>query len=82
MMSWLTAACTARQKAQTLTIKAPKFEPCFWASETEPGIWHVQFSSEFGIRPKIDGIEAETCWEAVEKARKILLLDDYARDGG
>jgi len=80
MMKWLMFMCMARQKASRVAaLPAPKKDECFWASETEPGIWNVQFSEDYlGIRHKVDGVSAESCWEAVEKAKSVLLLNDYA----
>lgn len=80
MMQWLISMCVVRYKPPILRLPPPvKKGRVFWASETEPGIWHVQFSEdEYGVSPKLDGVMADTCWDAVEKAKSILLLDEYA----
>lgn len=43
----------------------------FWASETEPGHWDVQFDEYVSVR----GLEARTSDEAAKVARQRIMLD-------
>lgn len=74
MMTWLVARCITRQIEAPLEAKAKpaKRERFFWASETEQGVWRVQFEADkYGLCPVFENIKADTCWEAVESVRPL-----------
>ena len=77
MMTWLVARCITRQieaPPEPRSKPATKRERFFWASETEQGIWRVQFEADkYGVSPVFDNIKADTCWEAAESARPLTL---------
>lgn len=77
-MSWLFARCAPPAPAPAPVRKVRSesaicFSPFFWASETEPGVWRVQFEPWNGISHVIDDVRAETGLEAAGIARSKLI---------
>ena len=75
MISWLFARCAPTPKQDPPPIRKVRSEadvrsnPFFWASETEPGVWRVQFEPWNGISHVVDDVRAETGIEAAAIAR-------------
>lgn len=72
-MMWLVSSCIAR-KIEARPVPKPERDLFFWASETEHGIWRVQFEADkYGMCPVFDNVKADTCWEAAESVRPLNL---------
>ena len=75
MISWIFAKCIPPPKLESPPVRKVRSEadvcasPFFWASETEPGVWRVQFEPWNGISHVVDDVRAETGIEAAAIAR-------------